>query len=134
MTDGEPTVGDTSVEKLLKIVAGKRDIRVFDFGVGYDINTKLLNKLAEQHHGTAQYIEPDESLETALSGFYQKIKAPVLSSVKVAYEGIQAKDIYPREVKDIFAGSQAVLIGRYKAGGGGTVKLSGTINGVPKSV
>ena len=34
--------------------------RIFAFGVGYDVNTSLLNKLATAHHGTAQYVEPDE--------------------------------------------------------------------------
>jgi Ca-activated chloride channel family protein len=133
MTDGEPTVGDTSQQSILKIADSKRDIRVFDFGVGYDVNTRLLNKLAEAHHGTSQYIEPDESIETALSSFYQKIKTPVLTNVKIAYDGIQTKDVYPREVKDIFAGSQVLLIGKYKGSGSGTVRLTGTVNGVAKA-
>lgn len=133
MTDGEPTVGETTVPGLLKSVHPKRDIRVFDFGVGYDVNTKLLNKLAEEHHGTAQYVEPDESLETSLASFYQKIRTPVLSNVKIAYDGIQVKDIYPRNPKDIFAGTQVLLLGRYKGAGNGTVKVTGTVNGVAKA-
>lgn len=133
MTDGEPTVGETTVAGLLKTVNCKRDVRLFDFGVGYDINTKLLNKLAEEHHGLAQYVEPDESLETALSSFYQKIKSPVLSNVKIAYDGVTVKDVYPREVKDIFAGNQVMLLGRYKAGAPSTVQVTGTVNGVQKA-
>src|SRR5262249_35589798 len=82
---------------------------------------------------SAQYVEPDESLETALSSFYQKIKTPVLSNVHIAYDGAQTKDVYPREVKDIFAGSQVILVGRYKGSGSGSVKLTGSINGVQKS-
>ncbi len=133
MTDGEPTVGETNVATLLKSIAPKRDTRIFDFGVGYDVNTKLLNKLAEDHHGTAQYVEPSENLETALSGFYQKIKSPVLSNVSIAYDGITVKDTYPREVKDIFAGSQVLLLGKYKNGAKATVNLTGKVNGVAKA-
>jgi Ca-activated chloride channel family protein len=133
MTDGEPTVGETNINSLLKSIAPKRDTRIFDFGVGYDVNTKLLNRLAEDHHGTAQYVEPSENLETALSGFYQKIKSPVLSNVSIAYEGITVKDCYPREVKDIFAGSQVLLIGKYKNGAKATVNLTGKVNGVAKA-
>jgi Ca-activated chloride channel homolog len=133
MTDGEPTVGETNVSALLKSIAPKRDTRIFDFGVGYDVNTKLLNKLAEDHHGTAQYVEPSENLETALSGFYQKIKSPVLSNVSIAYNGITVKDTYPREVKDIFAGSQVLLLGKYKTGAKATVSLTGKVNGVAKA-
>lgn len=133
MTDGEPTVGETTVEGLMKTVNAKRDIRLFDFGVGYDINTKLLNKLAEAHHGLAQYVEPDESIEHALSSFYQKIKAPVLSNVKIAYNGVTVKDVYPREVKDIFAGNQVMMLGRYKDGAPSSVQVTGTVNGVQKA-
>lgn len=133
ITDGEPTVGETDVTKLLAGVKSKRDVRVFDFGVGYDVNTRLLNKLAEEHHGTSQYVEPDENLETALSGFYQKIKSPVLSDVKIAYDGIEVKDVYPKSVKDIFAGSQVLLIGKYKGSGNASVKLTGQLNGVAKA-
>ncbi|MCA9800914.1 MAG: VWA domain-containing protein, partial [Cyanobacteria bacterium HKST-UBA02] len=133
MTDGEPTVGKTALQELLKTVSIKRDLRLFDFGIGYDVNTRLLNKLAEEHHGTSQYLEPDENLETALSSFYAKIRNPVLSDVTIGYEGVDVKDIYPRSVKDIFAGSQLLLLGRYKEGGKATIKLTGKVDGVEKS-
>jgi hypothetical protein len=133
MTDGEPTVGETTIAGLMKGAENKRDIRMFDFGVGYDVNTLLLDKIAAEHHGTAQYVEPGESIENTLSSFYQKIKSPVLSDVHIEYDGIQVKDVYPREVKDIFAGSQVLLLGRYKGNGDATVKLTGTINGVKKA-
>ena len=133
MTDGEPTVGETSVNGLIKVVDPKKDIRLFDFGVGYDVNTRLLNKLAESNHGTSQYVEPEESLEVALSNFYDKIKSPVLSNVKLTYNGITVKNVYPREVKDIFAGSQVLLMGQYKGSGSATINMTGTVNGIAKS-
>ncbi len=133
MTDGEPTVGERETDKLIALANSKRDIRVFDFGVGYDVNTRLLNKLAEAHHGTAQFVEPDENLETALASFYEKIKSPVLSDVKLTYTGMDVKNIYPRDVKDIFAGTQVLLLGRYKKGGNATIALTGKVNGSDKS-
>ncbi|MBP9093274.1 VWA domain-containing protein, partial [bacterium] len=133
MTDGEPTVGETATANILKLAANKKDIRLFDFGVGYDVNTRLLNKLSESHHGTSQYLEPGENLETALSSFYDKIKSPVLSDVNIAYNGITVKDTYPRQVKDVFAGSQVLLLGRYKGSGQANVVVSGKINGVAKA-
>ncbi len=133
MTDGEPTVGETTVPGLLKSINNNSDIRVFDFGVGYDLNTRLLNKLADEHHGTAQYVEPSENIEVELSNFYDKIKSPVLSDVQIAYNGITVKDVYPRTVKDIFAGGQLMLLGKYKGSADAKVQLKGTINGVEKS-
>lgn len=134
LTDGEPTVGKTKTKELLEVVSSKRDIRLFDFGVGYDVNTKLMTKLAEHNHGTSQFLEPDENLETALSGFYSKIKNPILSDVQIAYQGVEVKDIYPRKVNDMFAGNQVMLLGRYKDGNKiAKVSLTGKINGVEKA-
>jgi len=133
MTDGEPTVGETSVANLLKSVKSKRDLRLFDFGVGYDVNTRLLQRLADEHHGTSQFLEPGENLENALSSFYNKIKSPVLADCQIKYDGITVKDVYPRAVKDIFAGTQVLLLGRYKGSGKASVTVSGNVNGQPKS-
>lgn len=132
MTDGEPTVGETSLTGLLKTVSNK-NIRLFDFGVGYDVNTRLLNRLSSDHHGTAQYIEPGESLEVAMSGFYDKIRSPMLSDVQMTFTGVTVKDIYPRQVKDIFAGNQVLLLGRYKGAGQASVNVSGKLAGVQKT-
>jgi len=132
MTDGEPTVGETDASKIIKSIQDSK-VRVFDFGVGYDVNTRFLNKLAEEHHGTSQYVEPNENLETAVSSFYDKIKNPVLTDVSIDIDGVKTKDVYPREVKDIFAGTQVMLLGQYKDGGKSVVHLAGTLNGVKKA-
>jgi Ca-activated chloride channel homolog len=132
MTDGEPTVGETDTAKIIKSITDAK-VRVFDFGVGYDVNTRFLDKLAEEHHGTSQYVEPNENLETAVSAFYDKIKSPVLTDVSIDIDGVKTKDVYPREVKDIFAGTQVMLLGKYKDSGKSIVHLNGTINGVKKA-
>jgi len=133
MTDGEPTVGETDTSKILKSVTSKRDVRVFDFGVGFDVNTMFLDKLAAEHHGTTEYVEPKDNLETALASFYQKIKSPVLTDAHIAINGVETKDVYPREVKDIFAGTQVMLLGKYKNAGKCTVNLTGKVQGVAKA-
>ena len=48
MTDGLPTVDETNVTKILDNVRKsiKPGVRLFTFGVGYDVNTALLDKLA----------------------------------------------------------------------------------------
>jgi len=133
MTDGEPTVGKTGHKEIANLLLSKPDLRVFNLGIGYDINTQLLDKIASNHHGTAQFVEPGENLETALSGLYDKIRNPIMSDVKIAYEGITVKDVYPRTVKDMFANTQVMLVGKYKGAGDAKIKISGTINGAPKT-
>jgi Ca-activated chloride channel family protein len=132
MTDGQPSEGETDIGKLVKNSVKRDNVRVFDFGVGYDVNTQLLSKLAESHHGTSQYVEPNESIETAVSAFYDKVKSPVLTDASIKIDGVETKNVYPKDVRDIFAGSQVMLMGRYNDTGKATVKLTGNVNGLKK--
>jgi len=52
-------------------------LRMFTFGVGYDVDTYLLDSLAAEHHGSSFYVQPGESLDEALSTFYARITTPV---------------------------------------------------------
>lgn len=127
LTDGEPTVGITDTEGLVKAStqANTSEAKIFNFGVGYDVRTTLLNKLATENHGSTTYVEPNENLELALSSFYNKIVAPVLTDVKVSFDNVEVDRIYPSEVGDLFLGSEVVVLGRFKHGGDGKVVLTG---------
>ncbi|MDQ3633721.1 MAG: VIT and VWA domain-containing protein [Acidobacteriota bacterium] len=116
LTDGLPTVGEQNVDKIiananeLKI----KGLRMFPFGVGYDVNTRLLDKLASENSGVADYIQPKEDLEVKVSNFFTKVNSPVLSDVNIDFGSLKPDLMYPREISDIFKGSQLVIIGRYK--------------------
>src|ERR671917_585524 len=116
LTDGLPTVGETKVERINENVraARPRDVRLFTFGVGYDVNTALLDKLAADNGGVAEYVEPKEDLEVKVSNFFTKINHPVLTNLALDLGGVEADLVYPREMPDIFRGTQLTLIGRYR--------------------
>ncbi|HKG12793.1 MAG TPA: VIT and VWA domain-containing protein [Pyrinomonadaceae bacterium] len=115
MTDGLPTVGETTVQRIVDNAREARipGVRLFTFGVGYDVNTALLDKLAAENGGVAEYVEPKEDLEIKVSNFFTKINSPVLTNLKLDMGGVETDLVYPREMPDIFRGSQVTLIGRY---------------------
>ena len=115
LTDGLPTVGETKVERIVDNVrkASKAGVRLFTFGVGYDVNTALLDKLAAENGGTADYVEPKEDLEVKVSNFFAKVNYPVLTDLKLDMAGAKTDLVYPRGIPDLFRGSQVMLIGRY---------------------
>ncbi len=131
LTDGKPTVGETEIGTIVKNVQKSNDekARLFVFGVGYDVNTILLDKLSEENRGTSQYVEPKEDIEVAISSFYTKVSKPVLANLKIDTGSIKTKDIYPRTLPDLFRGSQLVLLGRYADTGETVIKLTGEVNG-----
>jgi Ca-activated chloride channel family protein len=128
LTDGLPTVGTTDVKQIIKNAteSNRAGVRLFSFGVGYDVNTNLLDKLSADNRGTSDYIEPQEDLEVKVSNFFARVNYPVLSDLKLDFGGAETVLIYPRNIGDLFKNSQLVLIGRYKNSvKSGTVNLTG---------
>lgn len=134
MTDGLPTIGVTEPDRILGNAAkgAPKDLRLFSFGVGADVNTLLLDRLARDNRGVADYVSQDEDLETKIGSFYAKISDPVLSNVKVEVAGGGLKDVYPSKIPDLFAGTQLLVLGRFPGQGKTTVTLSGDVNGKPQ--
>jgi len=138
MTDGLPTVDETNVSSIVDNVRKsiKPGIRLFTFGVGYDVNTTLLDKIAAENGGMADYVEPKEDLEVKVSNFFTKVNYPVLTDLNLDFGGVKTDLIYPRGIPDVFRGSQVTLIGRYSnpaALEAIKLKLSGKANSAIKS-
>ena len=135
LTDGLPTEGVVESDEITRIFESHApdNIRLFAFGVGYDVDTYLLDTLAQNHHGTSSYVEPGEKLDEILSSFYAKISSPVLTNLKLIVEGTDVYDIYPTPLPDLFQGSQITVVGRYRNGGSVRISLKGMVNNLPQS-
>jgi Ca-activated chloride channel family protein len=60
LTDGLPTVGETNVERIIANLEKAKiaDVRIFPFGVGYDVNTTLLDRIGSENGGVSDYVQP----------------------------------------------------------------------------
>ncbi len=134
LTDGLPTQGETDSQKILDNLkeAAPKSLRLFPFGVGYDVDTFLLDSLAQEHHGASTYVLPSDRLDEILSDFYAKISTPVLTDLALDFAGASVYDIYPNPLPDLFVGSQIIAVGRYRRSGTATVTLTGEVNGQPQ--
>lgn len=128
MTDGLPTIGTVDVDAILKAVSASNATRarLFAFGVGFDVNTRLLDLLAEQNRGTRDYAVPGENLELKLSGFYRKIADPMLAEIALKFNELSVYDLYPPHLGDLFSGNELVVVGRYTGDGHRAIELTGT--------
>ncbi len=135
LTDGLPTTGETNTQKIIANVtnAAAKNVRLFTFGVGDDVNTILLDTLAENLRGASGYVRPNEKIDEIVSAFYAQVSTPVLSDISVDWGNITTNDVYPYPLPDLFAGTQLVIAGRYRGSGATTVTLKGTVNGAPQS-
>lgn len=129
LTDGLPTEGVVDSQLILDNFAAEaaENLRLFAFGVGYDVDTYLLDSLTQAHHGVSTYVMPGERLDESISAFYAKISTPVLTDLHLDFGGLSVYDIYPTPLPDLFLGSQIVVVGRYRDGGETTLTLSGRV-------
>ncbi len=134
LTDGLPTVGETGIKNILGNVKGanRSATRIFVFGVGYDVNTRLLDRLAQDNHATSDYVRPSEDIEVKVSSFYKKVSHPILTDVNLSFGDVKVYDLYPQELPDIFKGTQLLVLGRYKNGRHTRVTLSGSTRGTTR--
>ncbi len=128
LTDGRPTVGETSPEEILKATRkanAKARARIFVLGVGVDVNTVMLDRLALENGGEPTFVRPRGSIEDALAALYRRIRHPVLTEVTFEARGMQVRENLAGKLPDLFQDAQLVLAGRYRGGGPVELVLSG---------
>lgn len=140
LTDGLPTVAEVNEMSIAKnaLQANAVGARMFTFGVGFDVNSRLLDRLSHEGRGQSQFVRPNESIEMHVSALYAKIGAPVMTDIAVNVEFDAPRDAsappaiartYPRQLTDLFQGEQFVWVGRYNGQGPVKVTLTGMLAG-----
>jgi Ca-activated chloride channel family protein len=132
LTDGLPTEGVTEPESILSNArqAMRETVRLFPFGVGYDVDTFLLDSMAQENRGTTSYVTPGQAIDEVVSTFFVKVSLPVLTDLELDFGEVTAFDLYPDMLPDLFAGGQLILVGRYRSAGVEAIRLEGEIDGV----
>ena len=135
LTDGLPTAGETNETRIADNARDRNrgNIRLFSFGVGYDVNARLLDRLATGNSGSSEYVRPEEDIEAAISRFFARMNAPVLTRPAVEISNANANRIYPKPMPDLFAGGQIISVGRYRHGGNVAIRLTGKVGAESRS-
>ncbi len=131
MTDGRPTVGERNAMKIADNAKQRLgdQARLFSLGVGHDVNSRLLDKLASICLGQTIYVRPGQPLDQVVGRLYDRIGAPALTDAKLKLtiddkEG-RTRQLYPSEMYDLFSGDQLVIVGRYRKAGRLQITLTG---------
>ena len=130
-TDGQPTIGETNVEKILTNTFAKNtaNTRIFTFGVGDDVNATMLDRLADGTRGPADLRSPRRRHR----GEGQR---SLLEDQQPGTDRSQGRDHGRREplrglsrqqLPDLFHGGQIVVMGRYNGKGPSAIRLTGKV-------
>jgi len=130
LTDGVPSVGEQQPDRIAELAAGRIGrARVFTIGVGHDVNTYLLERLAKEGRGSVEYVAPDASVEVAVGNLVGKLRRPALVNLRIVESPVRFLDLSPVQLPDLFFGEELVIFGRYHGEGRGAVVIEGERNG-----
>ncbi len=142
LTDGQPTVGVT-FETGIREAAARANTsqrRIFTFGVGYDVNVPLLERIASQSRATATFVQPREDVEVKVSQVFSKLAGPRLANLRlevVGQDGTSAagrvSDLLPEALPDLYEGDQLVLLGHYRGEQPLSFRIHGQAGGGPRT-
>jgi Ca-activated chloride channel homolog len=121
LTDGQPTVGQRDDRLLAAQAAGRNNAghRIFSFGVGHDVNARLLDRLSRECFGQTFFVAAEENIERSVSSLYDRLGQPALSDIRweltdASGQSILTQDVHPKRVYDLFSGDSLALLGRYR--------------------
>jgi Ca-activated chloride channel family protein len=128
MTDG--FVGNDA--QILDYIGKNRGrARMFPFGIGNSVNRFLIDGMAREGRGVAEYVTLAEQGAPAAEKFHERTRDPLLLDVAVDWNGLAVRDVFPRHIPDVFSAAPIILKGRYSKAGEGDIILSGILRGKP---
>jgi len=130
LTDGLPTIGQTSEKAIREAVAkgNPHQRRVFTFGVGVDVNTPLLSRIARDTRASAEFVLPKEDVEVKVGRVFDHLRGPLLTKpvLRVLNDPNRVSDLIPSPLPDVFEGEQILLSGTYRGEAPLHFQLTGT--------
>jgi Ca-activated chloride channel family protein len=130
LTDGLPSVGEQQPDRIAAEAAARiGSARIFTVGVGHDVNTYLLDRLAVDGRGSATYVRPGSDVGDAVGGVLSKLSRPALVDLRIVESPVQFLEPAPAVLPDLFYGEELVVLARYRGEGSGDVVIEGSRNG-----
>jgi Ca-activated chloride channel homolog len=101
------------------------DANTFAFGIGSSVNRYLIEGIAKAGFGEPFIVTREEEAKEAAKRFGAYVRSPVLTDVRVAYEGLDVYDVEPRAIPDVLASRPVVVLGKYRGAPKGSITLTG---------
>lgn len=121
MTDG--LVGNDM--NIIAEVKRHPNARVFSFGIGSAPNRFLLDAIAQQGRGAAEYVTLQADASEAARRFHERVRNPLLTDISLDWSGLEVTDVFPSRIPDLFSAEPVVICGRYSRGGVAELRLRG---------
>jgi Ca-activated chloride channel homolog len=120
------TDGDLGNEEQI-FAALRRDLggaRLYTVAIGSAPNLFLATKMAQFGRGTFTHIADIHEIQAQMARLFESIESPVLTDVKLSFEGVEVTDVYPERTPDLFQQQPLLIFGRISKGRIGQAHLT----------
>jgi Ca-activated chloride channel family protein len=100
------------------------DARLYTVAIGSSPNFFLATKMAQFGRGTFTHIANIGEIRDQMGLLLGTIESPVLTDVKLTFEGATVADVYPQRPPDLFLHQPLLLYGRISQGHSGRLRLT----------
>lgn len=97
----------------------------FSFGIGTSVNRYLIDGIAKAGQGESFVVTDEADAAETAARFCTYIQSPLLTDIKVAYDGFEVYDTQPSALPTLFAQRPVVLFGKWRGEPEGTIKVTG---------
>lgn len=122
VTDGYVTVEKEAFDLIRNQL---NQANLFAFGIGSSVNRLLIEGMARAGQGEPFFITKPEEADNVAQKFIKYVQHPVLTNIKVSYEGCQVYDINPVAIPDVFAQRPVIIYGKFKGKAEGKITIEG---------
>ena len=122
VTDGYVSVEEEAFD-LIRNNLGNANM--FAFGIGSSVNRHIIEGMAHVGMGEPFIITKPDAAQGQAEHFRKMIQSPVLTQVKVSFNGFNAYDIEPISIPDVLAERPVLVFGKWRGNPQGSIKLSG---------
>jgi len=105
--------------------------RLYTVAVGSAPNLFLATKMAQFGRGIFTHIADINEIREQMSRLFDSIDNPVLTDVKVSFEGVEVAEMYPDHLPDLFMRQPLIVYGRISKGRVGKLHLTAQAGNEP---
>jgi Ca-activated chloride channel family protein len=122
VTDG----GISEEKEVFELLQNNIDkTNVFAFGIGSSVNRYLIEGLANAGQGEPFIVTDPDKAQNEANRLRSYIASPVLTNIKIDYNGFDVYDIETKKVPDMLAGRPIIVFGKYRGSPKGSITVSG---------
>lgn len=131
VTDGKSTQGIRDTQRIVRDIAPvtRSNISIFTIDIGKGGNRYLLDLVAYRSRGELLKIDDLSTAETALVKFATRRDIPILMNLSVNYANLQADEVYPQILPNLYRGQEVEIFGRCEPGRKCAIQIYGQAAG-----